>query len=168
MGATTFDTYALGKTAKEAFGNAVDSALYSYGHDGYTGSICEKPGFVIFTIPPGVRCSARRFVDLVGDAEHMSESSYLEGRLQCCKTVSEKRKIEARIRKEERMKAAWWRKINPKLVPVIQRAMPVYRSKWDECIAIEVNGKDAATIKERSGRKGTHDKVFLFAGWASC
>ena len=52
MGATTFSTQASGKTASEAFSNAVSSAAYEYGHGGYTGSIAEKHSFVLIGTEP--------------------------------------------------------------------------------------------------------------------
>jgi hypothetical protein len=168
MGADTFSSVALGKTPQEAFHNAVETARWEHGNLGYTGSVCEKPGFVLFRIPKGVRCTAYRFMELVDGAEEMSESGYLKRRVQYARSATEKRKLEAQIRKEERRSAAWWKKLNPSLAEVVKRAAPVYRDKWEECVAVEVTGAEAAKIKERHGRKGTHDKVFLFAGWASC
>ena len=46
MGADSFEHQASGKDAKEAFANAVEDALYLYGHAGYTGTIAEKGSFV--------------------------------------------------------------------------------------------------------------------------
>ena len=168
MGATTFSHIAYGKTAREAFAQAQDQAGWEHGHGGYSGTIVEKPGFVLFEIPKGVRCSAYRFMELVDEAEEMSESGYLEDSLQYARSATEKRKLEAQIRKEERRSAAWWKKLNPSLAEVVRRAAPVYHDKWEACVAVEMAGQEAVKIKERHGRKGTHDKVFLFAGWASC
>jgi hypothetical protein len=168
MGATTFSSVALGKTPTEAFHNAVETARWEHGNLGYTGSVCEKPGFVLFQIPKGTRCSAYKFIGLVGDAEEMSESEYLKDSLQYARSATEKRKLEAQIRKEERKSAAWWKKLNPALAAEVKRAAPVYHDKWEACVAVEVTGTEAAKIKVRNGRKGTHDKVFLFAGYASC
>jgi hypothetical protein len=53
MGATTFFTVAKGKTAKEAFSDAVYEARYQHGHGGYTGTIAEKSRFVMITLPEG-------------------------------------------------------------------------------------------------------------------
>lgn len=47
MGAQDFDCYVKGKTAEGAFRDAVDQALYYYGHRGYTGSIAEKHDYVV-------------------------------------------------------------------------------------------------------------------------
>jgi hypothetical protein len=51
MGATAFTDRASGKTADEAYRHAVDQALYWNGHGGYTGTIAEKDGFVIYDLP---------------------------------------------------------------------------------------------------------------------
>ena len=51
MGAREFTTTASGATASEAFKNAVEDALYLYGHGGYTGSIAEKTSFVMINKP---------------------------------------------------------------------------------------------------------------------
>ena len=53
MGATTFDHAVIGKfeNAREAFKKAIEEAEYSYGHDGYTGSIAEKESFVLPDAP---------------------------------------------------------------------------------------------------------------------
>jgi hypothetical protein len=54
MGAQIFSTQAPGKTAQEAFNNAVREAQHEYGHSGYTGSIAEKDSFVMIKDPiPG-------------------------------------------------------------------------------------------------------------------
>jgi len=45
MGATTFTHFQPGQNAGAAFAEAVGQALYNHGHDGYTGTIAEKPGF---------------------------------------------------------------------------------------------------------------------------
>ena len=47
MGAQQFDTESYGKTAQEAFDNAVKQAQYDYGHSGYSGTIAEKNSFIV-------------------------------------------------------------------------------------------------------------------------
>ena len=54
MGGQTFTHGGKGKTAKEAFANAREEALFEFGHRGYTGSLAEKQEFVMITPPPGV------------------------------------------------------------------------------------------------------------------
>jgi len=53
MGAVDFCIRVKGKTAKEAFNNAVAEALYQHGHSGYTGSIAEKDSFIMISCPDG-------------------------------------------------------------------------------------------------------------------
>jgi len=53
MGANSFYTTSQGRTAKEAFTNAVEDARYEYGHGGYTGTIAEKDRFVMIECPKG-------------------------------------------------------------------------------------------------------------------
>lgn len=35
------------ETVSEAFQSAVDDAFYWHGHSGYSGTICEKPGYIV-------------------------------------------------------------------------------------------------------------------------
>ena len=66
MGATNFETIATGKTAREAFLNAVNDAYYWSGHGGYTGTIAEKPGFVEFAVPLAELPERKRPVEVYG------------------------------------------------------------------------------------------------------
>lgn len=47
MGASSFENWGRGPTAKEAFYTLVERAKYEDGHGGYTGTIAEKHGFVM-------------------------------------------------------------------------------------------------------------------------
>jgi hypothetical protein len=51
MGAQTFTHKAKGKTAKDAFQQAVSDARYEHGHGGYTGTLAEKSDFVMIALP---------------------------------------------------------------------------------------------------------------------
>jgi hypothetical protein len=53
MGACDFRTVANGKTAAEAFRNAVTDAAWEYGHGGYTGTIAEKHNYIVVDVPDG-------------------------------------------------------------------------------------------------------------------
>ena len=53
MGASEFTHIAKGKTAREAFTSARESAQYNCGHSGYTGTIAEKDTFVKIEVPEG-------------------------------------------------------------------------------------------------------------------
>lgn len=54
MGAQQFEVEVEADTAAKAFTKAVDSARWEYGHGGYTGTIAEKWGWCLFTLPVGV------------------------------------------------------------------------------------------------------------------
>lgn len=54
-GAADFGVTAVGKTAQEAFSQAVQDAQYESGHGGYSGTIAEKGSFRVFTPPKGVK-----------------------------------------------------------------------------------------------------------------
>jgi hypothetical protein len=47
MGAAEFTVTASGKTAQEAFSNAIEEAHWESGHGGYSGTIAEKGSFVM-------------------------------------------------------------------------------------------------------------------------
>jgi hypothetical protein len=51
MGAESFITSSMGKTADIAFHSAVEEALYECGHGGYTGTIAEKDSYVEIPLP---------------------------------------------------------------------------------------------------------------------
>lgn len=70
MGACDFTTIGRGKTAKEAFDNAVHQAAYDYGHAGYTGTIAEKCEFVMIIRTPMETSEACKLADdLIGDGD---------------------------------------------------------------------------------------------------
>lgn len=68
MGAYDFYTTAKGKTAQEAFNNAVEDARFNYGHAGYTGTIAEKHQFVMISLPEG-KTAEEYAVDLVNNGD---------------------------------------------------------------------------------------------------
>lgn len=64
MGAERFEDIGTGETAEEAFRLLVDEAGWENGHGGYTGTIAEKDGFVLFD-PASVGLAAGDFLRLV-------------------------------------------------------------------------------------------------------
>ena len=54
MGADLFEDQAKFPNAEDAFRSCVSQALWDHGHSGYTGTIAEKGGYVVFTLPDGV------------------------------------------------------------------------------------------------------------------
>ncbi|HUW00751.1 MAG TPA: hypothetical protein VMW08_00225 [Acidimicrobiales bacterium] len=150
MGAYDFTTTSLGKTAEQAFDRAVRDAQYEYGHGGYTGSIAEKHDFVLVATPKGT--SAERLLAKTYDAHAALEAE--AGTEWARKATAKERKALAYLREKLGHQADRW----------IEAAEG---DKWGPAAAIEVTGKRAAEIKARAGRKGTHDKVFTFTGYAS-
>ena len=53
MGATSFSTVMRGDTLDEAYRKATEDARYWNGHGGYTGTIAEKSGCILFDVPFG-------------------------------------------------------------------------------------------------------------------
>jgi hypothetical protein len=150
MGAYDFTTTALGKTADAAFDRAVRDAQYEYGHGGYTGSIAEKHSFIVAPTPKGT--SADRLLAKTYDAHVALEAE--AGGQYAPKATAAQRKALAYLRDKLGRIADRW----------IEAAEG---DKWGPAAAIEVTGKRAAEIKAREGRKGTHDKVWIFTGYAS-
>lgn len=69
MGSANFETYATGRTPKEAFNSAVEQALYEHGHEGYTGTIAEKENFTIITPPSSWKGREMEYAELLLEEE---------------------------------------------------------------------------------------------------
>ena len=68
MGADVFMITATGVSARDAFTNARQEALYDYGHRGYTGSIAEKHDFSVIPLKEGL--APRKYADeLIDDCD---------------------------------------------------------------------------------------------------
>jgi len=172
MGAADFTTIALGKTANEAFSAAIEDALYDYGHAGYTGTIAEKggDGFVQFNVK--TRTNPTEVQGKLWDAQVALSYEKDPTSEWVCKPNAAQRNALA------------WLRDRISLTPVPRRSRYDYAparprdaaaaliqaadDKWGACVCIEVTGTRAAKIKADRGRKGTHDKVFVFFGTASC
>ena len=55
MGSTTFIVHSSGASPAKAFTSAIEDAFWTYGRQGYTGSICEKTDFVMLEPPKDVK-----------------------------------------------------------------------------------------------------------------
>ena len=84
MGAADFFTTARGKTAQEAFGAALDEARHMFGRGGYTGTIAEKDGFKMVSVPPG-SSSVEHASELLGNEAHWVQDKW--GPAGCIQTV---------------------------------------------------------------------------------
>lgn len=88
MGAVEFQCSYLGETVDKAFQTAVDDAYYWYGHSGYTGTICEKPGYIVLDL--GKKLSFYEAEDLANELNQSWQS--LTPRL--LEIISDKNKAE--------------------------------------------------------------------------
>lgn len=168
MGANDFETTALGRTPGEAFDAAHAEALYMDGHGGYTGTIAEKPGFTFFgTVPPRwksedyVRAIWARGAQLRDARDERAERDWAK-------------RTGTTYPTPKRLPLTTWEKRERALLKRlataglnVDRAADLVEDKWGPAVCIEVVGAEAARMKERRGRKGTRDRVFVFFGLAS-
>ena len=75
MGAADFFTTARGKTSQEAFSAAVSEARHMFGHEGYTGTIAEKDGFKVVSVPPG-SSSVEHASELLDNEAHWVQNKW--------------------------------------------------------------------------------------------
>jgi hypothetical protein len=172
MGAADFQTYGFGKTADEAYRGAVSEALYWSGHGGYTGTIAEKGGYELITLPP--RVSGKRFLKWLYDLSWADHSEYSKERLHYLETHRAPpgkgeawRKEKAQLRKQIKDAQRVLAKLPKQHLPLLQRAEQIFDDKWGPALAFEVNGTEAREAKDRHGLKGSRKKVFCFCGYAS-
>ena len=137
MGATTFDTYGVGKTLRQAFDSQVQEAAYMYGHGGYTGTIAEKDSVVDLT-------------------------SYFDGL-----RISDKMRIKvasAALGCYDGELDDWTKKQVPsKYHSIVSKISKAVNDKWGPAGAIELNGTIAKNLKK--GTRGK--KAYIIFGWAS-
>jgi hypothetical protein len=140
MGAMWFVDVVVARTPEQAFIKAVKDARYWNGHGGYTGTIAEKGEFKFF----GQLGS--RYVDRIETYFDYADEWFhsTDGR-----------------------KAAKPKGVPEPIREVILKALPTYDDKWGPAVCFEITGRKAKEIKDNAGRKGTWDKVYLFAGKAS-
>lgn len=150
MGAADFTTIATGKTVGEAFNKARRDAQYEFGHGGYTGTIAEKGDFIEIPVPKGT--TAERLVAKASEASWAWEQArWNEGYKPTAKERAAVRYLIDKLGER-----------------TYQRFMEAaHGDKWGPAAALQITGAAAVKWKERLGRKGTHDKVWIFTGYAS-
>jgi hypothetical protein len=119
MGATSFSAVGVGRDVREAFNNAVEEAHYENGHGGYTGTIAEKPSYVVHEAPS--RISAEKFAGWVEDwsnYEYDHNKSFLKA-------------------------------IPTKYRDRVKRAHDNYDDKWGPAVAIPLAGKELKEFKKK-------------------
>lgn len=179
MGAVDFTEVATGKTVAEAFNAAREAATWEYGHGGYTGSIAEKDGVVMFELP--ARLSPDKLLNWVSQFEFLNEGEYLRDDLRFAKEAlatakpGTKRNAQARvkaaekaIRENQKEIAKFKREVGVHLALVREMA-DVYGDKWGPAVGFEIT---SPTLKKQllQGRNGAvkrGDRVFYFCGIAS-
>ena len=140
MGAEQFFTIELGANQHSAFDKAKHEAQWEYGHGGYTGTIAEKPGF--------------KYFGEVDSWHYLKMPAYFD------REVVKKN----RASPKERLPGT---KIPAKYRDKVRVLVDAYDDKWGPAICYQVTGKAALEIKKQHNRKDSHDKVYVFTGWAS-
>lgn len=149
MGGVSFLNIGVGKTADEAFRHLSDEASYEHGHGGYTGTIAEKPGFELLSLPPGVAA------------------------LDMAKWVSSYVPVE--FRDEPWHKGRKWETHPPAIEAHIKRAKNVWSDKWGPALAYEIKGEELEALKKAKDFRIPGEiktmppgsRVFVFLGMAS-
>lgn len=140
MGAEQFTAMVVAKDAFEAFDKARKEATYLYGHAGYTGTIAEKDGF-----------------KLAGqvDTWHWDKlHEYFTREVHRLEDQTRNRPLPGKTAPD-------------KLLPTIRKLAELYDDKWGPAICFQITGTMALEAKRQAGRIESHDKVFIFVGWAS-
>ena len=149
MGADQFEIEASGKDIGEAFLRAVDAAFYDYGHAGYTGTICEKPGAYLVPTPPGMKAWE------VKDVIEAAQGWYNVPHVWPTQTTAQKAK---QIEAHQNSKDAFQKIVKWFGHDEAEKIVHLSDDKWDDAIAIELTDDEHPKDGER---------WFLFFGWAS-
>ena len=152
MGAEQFEVMSNGKDLAEAFTRAVDAAFYDYGHSGYTGSICEKPGVYLIPTPKGVTAQdvAEAIVDAQGWDNPRSVWPDMKPEF-----------VEQQNKHYELADAAFAKVAKWFGQDEAEKIVKMSDDKWDDAVAIEM------TANEYPKDDATGDRWFFFFGWAS-
>ena len=153
MGAEQFEVMSNGKDLAEAFTRAVDAAFYDYGHAGYTGSICEKPGVYLNPTPKGV--TAQDVAEAIVDAQGWDNprSVWPDMKPEC---------VEQQNKHYELADAAFAKVAKWFGQDEAEKIVKMSDDKWDDAVAVEMTANECPTAAEQDG-----DRWFFFCGWAS-
>ena len=145
MGAAEFTELSHGKTAQAAFDRVVEAAQWEFGHGGYTGTIAEKMDFTVIDLPP--RIAPEKVVSMLRTCYARNESEPSQYRANARKAWKWLTDTFGERRAED-----------------MER---LYNDKWGPAIGFLVTGKlrDRYRLYTEVPRG---QKVYLFAGWASC
>lgn len=148
MGASEFTWTAFGKDAADAFRVASEEARHEHGHGGYTGSIAEKSGFKLISLPG--RLNPWKAIDYISRAEDVVLCKY--------DTPSQRKDGERRFKKAVPVQHREWAKSHAK----------AYADKWGNALVIEIRGVAADKYRVDLDLKGKRGSIFSFFGTASC
>ncbi len=157
MGADLFDTETTGKDFDEAFQRAVDNAFYDYGHAGYTGSICEKPGAYLIPTPKGTK--AYDVMRVIVDAQGWDEPLRMN--------PSNPEFAERQKKHHEQTAVAFKQVVKWFGHDEAEKIVTMSDDKWADAVGIELNVGEQGRIP-LDGFRGRSVRRFLFFGWASC
>ena len=152
MGAEAFEVMTNGKDVAEAFTRAVDNAFWDYGHAGYTGTICEKPGAYLIPTPKGVTAQDAAEAIVAAQGWDSPRSIWPDMKPEFVEQQNKHYELaEAAFAKV----AKWFGQHEA------EKIVKMSDDKWDDAVAIEM------TAKEYPKDNATGDRWFFFFGWAS-
>ena len=184
MGACDFSQTAIGKTPQQAFSAAQEDAGWEHGFGGYSGTIVEKHGYVLFTLPP--RLSLNKLLGWVNEAAYDLDIDYLKDNVRWTKERAAsaepgtKRAAQAQVKAAQsrldsalRKQAKLEKQIGEHL-PLVREMAKIYDDKWGPAVCIEITSptqkrEHAKWWLQSHGRQklGRGDRVFFFCGMAS-
>ena len=153
MGAEQFEVMSNGKDLAEAFTRAVDAAFYDYGHAGYTGSICEKPGVYLIPTPKGV--TAQDVAEAIVDAQGWDNPRSVWPDMKP-EFVEQQNKYYELADAAFAKVAKWFGQDEA------EKSVRMSDDKWDDAVAVEMTANECPTAAEKDD-----DRWFFFFGWAS-
>lgn len=181
MGAADFSQIAVGADAREAFGKAKRDAQHEYGHGGYSGSLAEKYGFSLISLPPrqtldkllGLLNEAEGFrydEDLRDDVRNWQPGGFFNRSGKTRGWKGNLAKAQRELAKHLAAKARFEAKVQKAGYDLdrFYGLAETYNDKWAEALCVELTGEAARRAKERHGvqrRRGI--RAFCFFGIAS-
>ena len=180
MGAEAFDMILVGTSLNEAIRDAADEDLYMNGHDPYTGTIGQKSGAVLLKQKPGAkfpRSSTRMYDPKYSDPYPVTTTSTTK----VITALWHAEEFAFRRSNLTNPEFTRWNGFDKKAIKRGEEAFDLLdrifvnlsgaaraTDKWStDVLAFEVPKKDAAEVKAKRGRKGTHDKVWAVLGLAA-
>lgn len=177
MGADYTEQVGIGRTAGEAWNNAVREATDYYGHqEGYSGAINSGGyGFVLVALPP--RFTYEKLSRLLSEYDDAaSEVEYAKLRVADYRPggfYHGKRGWKGNLRKAEsalKKAQARFARVDAKVPPAlynIDSLSETMNDKWGDYLAVELRGAEAKRYAyNHPKRRG--EKVFIFFGYAPC